>query len=1075
MIRYIIKDDGSQEPFSADKVNGWGEWAAKKLGKHVDWSSIVMGAVAACPEYCPSRVLQEQLIKQCVNKKSWSYYRMAGRLYMALYYKDLFGVKQVTKTIKEVQAGLVADGYMVPLAYSDEEYAELEKVINHSLDLEEPHYAIEQLRKKYSIKHKITGKEYETPQFVYMRMAMALGEDEPSYIRMERVKKWYKHFSEKRINSPTPNYTNLGTPHRGFASCAVFKASDDRRSLAIHDHGIYTMTYMSAGIGSLVNTRSMGDTIRDGAITHQGKLPYYRTIVANTHANVQGGRGGAATTYFSAYDPEVEVITKLKNPMSTEDKKIRGIDYAMQQGEFFTRKAARNEDIFLFNVFTAPDLYEAMFKGDQTEFETLYQKYDQDDSFAKTYVPARKVLLDQLRESGETGRSYLMWTDEMNRHTPHNDPIYSSNLCVSADTKILTDEGYVEIGKVAGTKQNIWNGQEWSEVDVVQTGENQRLITVKTSSTRDIKCTPYHKFYVKTGYGANDVVEKRAFQLEPGDKLIKFDLPLVEGHKELEQAYENGFFTADGTAPNIIYLYGKKKDLLPNFNGVQSYSVESASQDRMRLRVDGLKEKHFVPDASYSIESRLRWLEGFLDGDGCVVRNGTNESIQAVSIEFDFLYDLQEMLQTIGIQSKVVKAMDGGMREMPKNDGSGEKAEYMCNDTKRILISSTGVRLLKLLGFAPKRLELSDHTPNRCAEQFIKIEEVVDEGIVGDTFCFNEPKRHRGMFNGVLTGQCLETGLPTQEYTDMRDLYSEEDHGRGEIALCSLGGVLPANIKDDAEYEEVCEYTLRMIDKCIHMSHYELPHVGVTAKARLNAGIGLIGVAHYMAKNHASYGSDKGKRLLHELSEKHAYYCIKASLKLGKELGNAPWMHKTKWPEGWLPIDTYKDFVDTYVDPTLKYDWETLRAEIIDNGGIRNSSLINMMPSESSSKASSTTNGVYPIRDLVIVKSDKNNIIRWAAPEGEKLAKWYDNAWSLPTTEMIKCYGIIQKFTDQSISADVWEDLSDDRVLSSSELIANHILMTKVGMKTRYYFNSKTSSSKNALEIEEESCSNCTL
>ena len=116
-----------------------------------------------------------------------------------------------------------------------------------------------------------------------------------------------------------------------------------------------------------------------------------------------------------------------------------------------------------------------------------------------------------------------------------------------------------------------------------------------------------------------------------------------------------------------------------------------------------------------------------------------------------------------------------------------------------------------------------------------------------------------------------------------------------------------------------------MIDRCIHLSHYELPHVGYTAKNRLNAGVGIIGLAHYLAKNKLKYSSQEGKDEIHRLSEKHIYFAIKASLRLGKELGNAPWINKTKWPEGWMPIDTYNRNVDSVVTVKNELIGETLR------------------------------------------------------------------------------------------------------------------------------------------------------
>lgn len=297
-----------------------------------------------------------------------------------------------------------------------------------------------------------------------------------------------------------------------------------------------------------------------------------------------------------------------------------------------------------------------------------------------------------------------------------------------------------------------------------------------------------------------------------------------------------------------------------------------------------------------------------------------------------------------------------------------------------------------------------------------------------------------------------------------------------EVAMCSLGAINAANIKDQEQYEDAAYYALLMVDKCIHKADYPLTHVGVTAKARLNAGIGLMGMAHYLAKQKVTYSSPEGKEAINKLGEQHAYSVIKASLRISKELGVAPWMNRTKWPDGWLPIDTYNRNVDTVVSDELTFDWETLRQDIIDNGGIRNSSLINHMPGESSSKASGTTNGIYPIRELTMMKTDLSNVVYWAAPDGEKLKKWYESSWDIPTKDLVDAYAIIQKWTDQAISADFYRKIIGSDSVTTKEMISDYLYMTKMGMKTRYYINSYTSINGKVQQIEaEEDCESCKL
>jgi ribonucleoside-diphosphate reductase alpha chain len=311
-------------------------------------------------------------------------------------------------------------------------------------------------------------------------------------------------------------------------------------------------------------------------------------------------------------------------------------------------------------------------------------------------------------------------------------------------------------------------------------------------------------------------------------------------------------------------------------------------------------------------------------------------------------------------------------------------------------------------------------------------------------------------------------------------LYStRDDNDIGEISLCSLGGINIANIESDAQYEEAAYYSVLQADQCLDLNEYPWPHLEVTAKGRRNIGIGIIGLAYELAKRGYKYDTLEGRNYIHQICERHAYFIIKASLKLGKELGNAPWMHKTKWPQGWLPIDTYNKNVDNITTQTYLYDWEELRQEIINNGGIRNSSLIAHMPAESSSKATGQPNGVYPIQDVVLIKSDLKHQIKQVAIDNDLYGDKYQIAWDIDIIDMIKAYAVIQKFTDQSISADLYMDRNKNKHLTYSQLLKELLAMHKYGMKTRYYTNSFTISASGlkSIELDDKGCSSgmCTL
>ncbi|MCZ2405146.1 MAG: hypothetical protein LC097_00180, partial [Burkholderiales bacterium] len=215
MLESIIKRDGHVEPFTPYKLNQWGQWAAQTLGDAVDWPSAVLETVSTMSSTATSRELQQQLIRTCLDFDTWSYNRMAGRLYATLIRKDLY--RNQRPTVLALHRKLQQLGFMEMLDYSESEYAVIQEWIDHERDFEYAHYQLHTHLTKYAIADRVQGVFYESPQFIYMRMAMALAVDQPRERRMQDVQRFYEYLSKNRINAPTPNHVNLGTPLRGYA------------------------------------------------------------------------------------------------------------------------------------------------------------------------------------------------------------------------------------------------------------------------------------------------------------------------------------------------------------------------------------------------------------------------------------------------------------------------------------------------------------------------------------------------------------------------------------------------------------------------------------------------------------------------------------------------------------------------------------------------------------------------------------------------------------------------------------------------------------------------------------------
>ena len=299
-----------------------------------------------------------------------------------------------------------------------------------------------------------------------------------------------------------------------------------------------------------------------------------------------------------------------------------------------------------------------------------------------------------------------------------------------------------------------------------------------------------------------------------------------------------------------------------------------------------------------------------------------------------------------------------------------------------------------------------------------------------------------------MSNLCQEITLPTTPVQHIDD----ED---GEIALCILSAVNLGLIRDKDDLEELCDLSVRALDEIIDYQEYPILAAKQSAQSRRSLGIGYIGLAHYLAKNHVAYGDKEALELVDETTEAFQYYLLKASNQLAIEKGQCEYFEKTKYSDGILPIDTYKKDIDKIVKRKLSYDWKQLRKDIQEHG-LRHSTLSAQMPSESSSVVSNATNGIEPPRDYLSVKKSKKGTLKQIVPDYYRLKNFYTLLWDMPSNEgYINVVATMQKYFDQAISGN-WsynpQNYKDGEVPIS--VMANDLLTTyKLGWKTSYYQN----------------------
>ncbi|AUW37876.1 ribonucleoside-diphosphate reductase subunit alpha [Grimontia hollisae] len=297
---------------------------------------------------------------------------------------------------------------------------------------------------------------------------------------------------------------------------------------------------------------------------------------------------------------------------------------------------------------------------------------------------------------------------------------------------------------------------------------------------------------------------------------------------------------------------------------------------------------------------------------------------------------------------------------------------------------------------------------------------------------------------------CLEIALPTKPLTNVED-------DQGEIALCTLSAFNLGAIKELDELEELADLTIRALDSLLDYQDYPLPAARKATMNRRTLGVGVINFAYYLAKNGVRYSDGSANGLTHRTFEAIQYYLLKASVGLAKERGACPAFNETNYAKGLLPIDTYKRDLDAICDEPLHYDWDALRAEIIEHG-LRNSTLSALMPSETSSQISNATNGIEPPRGFVSIKASKDGILKQVVPEYEKYKDSYELLWNIESNDgYLQLVGLMQKFVDQAISANTNYDPSKQPggKVPMKLLLKDLLSAYKLGVKTLYYHNTR--------------------
>jgi ribonucleoside-diphosphate reductase alpha chain len=1118
----VTKRDGELQEVAFDKILE----RVKKLGQeaeiHINYSSLVVKVIDQLYDTIPTSKIDELAAEQCASLSTNhpDYATLAARIIISNHQKnteaDFFSVMMKLYNFNN------SKGENKPLIsqtlrdFTDKFSEKINNMIDHNRDYLIDYFGFKTLERAYLFR--VNNVVIERPQHMWMRVAIGLHSDlkcENLEEQLHLIKETYDLMSQKYFTHATPTLFNAGTPRPQLSSCYLIAMEDDSLD------GIYNtlqdcarISKYAGGIGLHIhNIRAKGSHIQGTNGISNGLVPMLRVFNSTARYIDQGGgkRNGSFAIYLEPWHPDIEEFLELKQNHGDEELKARDLFYALWISDLFMERVKSSSKWSLFCPHECPGLSDVY--GDK--FVLLYEKYESEGKARKT-INARDLWFKILDSQMETGTPYILYKDSANKKSNQQNigTIKSSNLCVAPETLILTDKGHIEIYSLEGQNVNVWNGEEFSKVDIVKTGVDQELIDVYTDDGSKLSCTPYHKFYIQESYSEKSIKMVEAKDLTPNDKLIKCEYPLIDGIDIFLHPYTHGFFCGDGTYSNIteneespckfnalkghyfckrhidyetenylldnnsdlediikcqaksyckkptIYLYGEKKELL-NFMSYRTYT-ENFNRLILQLPLD-IEEKFTIPSFNCSIKDKLEWFAGYCDADGTISRNGDNEQLQVASINYIFLQNIKLLLQTCGINPKIKLSHNRDKSYLP--DGKGGHKYYDVKPLYRLLITSFDLHDLFNLGFSPKRLKFTGKEPARNAKQFIKILKVENNNRIDDTYCFTEPKKHMGIFNGILTGQCTEI----LQYSDDK-----------ETAVCNLASIaLPAFVDinskkfDYDKLHNITKIVTHNLNRVIDINFYPTEKTKFSNLKHRPIGIGIQGLADTFILMDIAFHSEQAKEINKLIFETIYHAALEKSNELSIKEGAYSSFQGSPASQGILQYDMWN------IEPTKeRYDWTTLKQSIM-TYGLRNSLLVAPMPTASTSQIlgynecfEPLTSNLYSRRTLagefVVINKYlmkelislnlwnidiKNNII---ANKGsiqqltilpEHIRNKYKIVWEIPMKHLIDMSADRGAFICQSQSLNLW---IEDPTYNS--LTSMHFYSWKQGLKTGIYY-----------------------
>jgi len=357
----------------------------------------------------------------------------------------------------------------------------------------------------------------------------------------------------------------------------------------------------------------------------------------------------------------------------------------------------------------------------------------------------------------------------------------------------------------------------------------------------------------------------------------------------------------------------------------------------------------------------------------------------------------------------------------------------------------------------------------------------------------------------------IETGTPYLLYKDAANSKSNQQNlgtikssnlcteiieytSPDEVAVCNLASlalpryVINGKFDHDKLYEVTYQVT-KNLNKIIDNNYYPVPEAEKSNLRHRPIGLGVQGLADVFILLRLPFESDEARQLNKEIFETIYFAAMTASKDLSKVEGPYETFAGSPVSKGIFQFDMWN------VEPTLRWDWYTLKAEVLKHG-VRNSLLVAPMPTASTSQILGNNECFEPYTSNIYVRRVLSG--EFVVVNKHLLKDLVElNLWNDEMKNAIMAHnGSIQKISNipdhiKEVYKTVWEikqraiiDMAADRgayicqsqslnlfvdTPTTGKLTSMHFYGWKKGLKTgMYYLRTKAASQAVQFTVEKQ-------